>query len=204
MPPAVCIIVLNWNGGEDTFRCIKSLQNQTYDDFSIMVVDNGSTDGSVAALRSMKDQITLIESPENLGYTGGNNLAIRAALKSDFGYVWLFNNDAVAEPDALALLVAAAEADPKVGLASPFLRDPGGDMTDQFCGGRFHPKLLTFDTTNSLDTYKDWVLATPDCIWLYGTALLLRRALVDQIGFLDSRFFAYTLLRSESGISLVL
>jgi GT2 family glycosyltransferase len=189
--PSVAIVVLNWNGGADTLRCIASLERQTYPNFRILVVDNGSTDGSVAALRALGERITLIESAENLGYTGGNNLAIRAALKGDFGYIWLFNNDAVAEPDTLAKLVAACEADPKVGLASPFLRDPDGIALGEFCGGKFDMDLLTFEFTNRPEIYREWESCTPDRIWLYGTALLLRREAVEKIGVLDDDFFAY-------------
>lgn len=191
MPPLVAIVVLNWNGVQDTLRCIDALARQTYPNFRILVVDNGSTDGSATALRALGKRITLIESPENLGYTGGNNLAIREVLRGDAGYIWLFNNDAVAEPDALALLVAAAEADPEVGLASPFLRDPDGHTAGEFCGGKFDPELLTFSFTNRPEVYRDWASTAPYRIWLYGTALLLRRNAIERMGLLDEDFFAY-------------
>ena len=189
--PSVAVVVLNWNGVQDTLRCIDSLERQTYPNFCILVVDNGSTDGSLPALRALGDRITLIESDANLGYTGGNNLAIREVLKGDADYIWLFNNDAVAKPDALALLVAAAEADPGVGLASPFLRDPDGRTVSEFCGGKFDPDLLTFGFTNLPEIYGEWISTTPNQIWLYGTALLIRRIVIEKIGPLDDDFFAY-------------
>ena len=189
--PSVAVVVLNWNGVQDTLRCIDSLERQTYPNFCILVVDNGSTDGSLPALRALGDRITLIESDANLGYTGGNNLAIREVLKGDADYIWLFNNDAVAKPDALALLVAAGEADPEVGLASPFLRDPDGLTADEFCGGKFDPEFLTFDTTNRPEIYEKWASTLPERIWLYGTALLVRRVAIEKMGLLDEKFFAY-------------
>jgi len=189
--PSVAIVVLNWNGGADTLRCIASLERQTYPNFRILVVDNGSTDGSVAALRALGERITLIESAENLGYTGGNNLAIRAALKGDFGYIWLFNNDAVAEPDTLAKLVAACEADPKVGLASPLVRDDADPAIIHFAGGRFDLDTPIYEPTEDLGKARGWQTADPGHMALWGTAMLARRALVEKIGLLDERIFAY-------------
>ncbi|HQT75851.1 MAG TPA: glycosyltransferase, partial [Rhodopila sp.] len=117
MSPAVYIIVLNWNGLHDTLRCITSLEQQQYANTRILVVDNGSTDGSADALRALGDRIELIEVPTNLGYTGGNNLAMHQAFAQDADYVWLFNNDAVAEPDTLSKLMVRCEADTRIGLA---------------------------------------------------------------------------------------
>ncbi len=191
MPPLVAIVVLNWNGAEDTLRCIASLARQTHPNFRILVVDNGSTDGSTERLRALGDRITLIESQENLGYTGGNNLAIREALKGEAGYVWLFNNDAVAEPDTLARLVAACEADPGIGLASPLVRDDADPALIHFAGGRFDLDTPIYEPTEDLEKARAWQEADPGHMALWGTAMLARRALVEKIGLLDERIFAY-------------
>ena len=191
MPPLVAIVVLNWNGAEDTLRCIASLARQTHPNFRILVVDNGSTDGSTERLRALGDRITLIESKENLGYTGGNNLAIREALKGEAGYVWLFNNDAVAEPDTLARLVAACEADPGIGLASPLVRDDADPALIHFAGGRFDLDTPIYEPTEDLEKARAWQEADPGHMALWGTAMLARRALVEKIGLLDERIFAY-------------
>ena len=191
MPPLVAIVVLNWNGAEDTLRCIASLARQTHPNFRILVVDNGSTDGSTERLRALGDRITLIESQENLGYTGGNNLAIREALKGEAGYVWLFNNDAVAEPDTLARLVAACEADPGIGLASPLVRDDADPALIHFAGGRFDLDTPIYEPTEDLEKARAWQKADPGHMALWGTAMLARRALVEKIGLLDERIFAY-------------
>lgn len=191
MTPSVAIVVLNWNGLADTLRCIASLERQSYPNFRILVVDNGSTDGSVAALRALGGRVTLIESRENLGYTGGNNLAIREALGDDYGYIWLFNNDAVAEPDTLARLIAVCEADPGIGLASPLVRDDGDPAIIHFAGGRFDLNAPVYEPTEDLDQARAWQTADPGRMALWGTAMLARRALVDRIGLLDERIFAY-------------
>ncbi len=189
--PHVAIVVLNWNGIADTLRCIESLERQTYPNFRFLVVDNGSTDGSLPALRSLGDRITLIESPANLGYTGGNNLAIRAALARGADYVWLFNNDAVAEPDTLARLLAVAEADQRIGLLSPLVRDDADPAVIHFAGGRFDLGIPIYEPTEDVGKAQGWQASAPDRMALWGTAMLARRTLIERIGLLDDRIFAY-------------
>ena len=191
MPPLVAIVVLNWNGAEDTLRCLESLERQTYPNFRLLVVDNGSTDGSLAALRALGERITLIESPENLGYTGGNNLGMRRALADGADYLWLFNNDATAAPDTLARLIATCEADPAIGLASPLVCDDQDHATIHFAGGRFDLAAPTYEPTEDLEKARLWQAAAPGHMALWGTAMLARRALVEKIGLLDDRIFAY-------------
>jgi len=162
MPPLVYIVVLSWNGLADTLRCVVSLERQTYLNCRILVFDNGSTDGSVAALQALGTRIRLIESAVNLGYTGGNNRAMEAAFADGADYVWLFNNDAVAAPDTLATLVALAEADARIGLVSPVVREgAGADAAVSGCAlidlaGPFY--LPTFDLAQA----QDWQARFPD------------------------------------------
>lgn len=191
MHPLVHVIVLNWNGAEDTLRCLASLQRQTYPNFHINVVDNGSTDDSLAALSALGEQVTLTALPDNLGYTGGNNLAMRSAFGNGAEYVWLFNSDAEAEPDALAKIVAASEADSTIGLASPLVLEADDHTTIQFGCGLFDLNVPQYLPTYDIDQAANWQRNFPDRIALHGTALLIRRSLYNAIGGLDDHFFAY-------------
>jgi GT2 family glycosyltransferase len=97
----VAIIVLNWNGIQDTLGCLKSLESQSYTNFRVIVIDNGSKDNSKELLEDyvLKNKsVKLIFKPKNLGFAGGVNVGIKWALDHDFDYVALFNNDAVADP----------------------------------------------------------------------------------------------------------
>ncbi|MDE2515206.1 MAG: glycosyltransferase family 2 protein [Rhodospirillales bacterium] len=193
MSPFVVILVLNWNSGEDTLRCIRSLEPQSYGNFRILVIDNGSTDGSAARLRAAigtSERIALIENPVNLGYAGGNNLGMQRALTEGADYIWLFNNDAVAEPDTLARLVAAAEADPRIGLLSPLIREDGGAVV-QFAGGRIDLDLPSYTPTQEIAQGRAWQDSAPDRVVLWGTAMLVRRATAERIGLLNEGLFAY-------------
>lgn len=107
--PKVFIIILNWNGLEDTLECLESVFKLDYPNFEVIVGDNGSTDESVAIIRKTYPQVIMIENKENLGYTGGNNIAMHYAMDHLADYVWLLNKDAVVEKDTLSKLVRSAE-----------------------------------------------------------------------------------------------
>lgn len=188
--PKVFVSILNWNGIENTLTCLKSVLAMTYPNLRVVVVDNGSTDGSVDILRGMTDRIDLIEHEENRGFTGGCNAAIRHALSNGGEYVWLLNNDSECEPEALSKLVAYAETRPDVGLVSPIIADRG-TRKDCFAvrrldlaTGKDAFPLAPADVENVQQAY-------PSQIILRGTALLLKRSVAERIGLLDDRLFAY-------------
>src|ERR1700730_5456094 len=100
--PRVACIVLNWNGWSDTIECLDALYQCTYLNVTVIVVDNGSTDDSVASIRGAHPDVLLIESGTNVGFAGGNNIRIRHALAHGAYYLWLLNNDTKPAPDALS------------------------------------------------------------------------------------------------------
>lgn len=108
--PKVAIILVNYNGAYDTIECINSIQNSTYRNYKIIVVDNGSNDQSVSQIRAVvnTDQVLIIESKENLGFSEGNNIGIKFALENGFDYSLLLNNDTLVKPDFLTRIVNAA------------------------------------------------------------------------------------------------
>ena len=137
---SVVAVVLNWNGAEDTLRCLESLSRQTLKPTRTVVVDNGSTDDSVARIRAWsegKSNVVMIASPDNLGFAAGSNLGIRLAMKSGAEYVLLLNNDTVVEPDALDHLVGFMTSHPDYAACTgqirymdrPVIWNCGGDLT---------------------------------------------------------------------------
>ena len=117
--PRVTIIVLNWNGRDDTLACLSSLSELDYPSYEIVVVDNGSGDDSVEAIRASFPRVTLVETGENLGYVGGNNLGLEYARAAKADYALLLNNDTEVAPDFVHMLVDAAQAGPDIGIAGP-------------------------------------------------------------------------------------
>lgn len=191
MHPLVQVVVLNWNGLEDTLRCVRSLENQTYPNYSVLVVDNGSTDGSPDGLQALGERARLILLKDNLGYTGGNNFAMQDAFANGASYVWLFNSDATADRDALAKLVAACEQDPAIGLASPLVLEADNHAAIQFACGLFDLAAPGYTPSYDIAEAQNWQAQHPTRIALHGTALLVRRSLYEAVGGLDDTFFAY-------------
>jgi len=191
MAPLVEIVILNWNGSVDTLRCIASLERQTYPNFSITLVDNGSTDGSLEAFAGLGERVTILPLGRNTGYTGGNNTAMRRAFAGSAAYVWLFNNDATAKPDTLAKLVAECEADPTIGLASPLILEEEACRSIQSGCGLFDLAIPSYAPAHDRAEAAHWLRDFPARIALHGTALLVRRGLYQAIGGLEDRFFAY-------------
>jgi len=124
--PSVYFVLLNWNGWRDTLECIRSLHLMAYRNWHAVIVDNGSTDDSVARLKEACPGVTIIENEKNRGFAAGNNVGIRMALKNAADYVFVLNNDTTVFPDTLSELVSFAEKHPEAGLMGPQIhrRDP--------------------------------------------------------------------------------
>ena len=187
LPSRVTTIILNWNGIEDTLECIESVRNLDYPDLRIVVVDNGSSDDSTTVLRQRYPAITLLESQRNLGFTGGNNLGIAKALEMGADYVWLLNNDTVAEKGALKELLRGISESPEIGLASPFIHFYHLPGEVQFCGSYIDWKRKRIVKLEKGGTIP------PDrvSVSLWGTALLIRREVLEKVGLLNDKYFAY-------------
>lgn len=118
--PKVSIIIVNWNGLSVTDECLQSLEKLDYPNFNITLVDNGSSDGSVAFFKKHHPKADVIALKTNTGFTGGNNTGIRKALKEKADYVLLLNNDTiVSEPAFLSKMIEACEANSRIGMACP-------------------------------------------------------------------------------------
>jgi len=191
--PSVLVVILNWNGWKDSLTSVDSVLRLDYPNLSVLLIDNGSTDGSVAHLRNLQDgRVELLELPENLGFTGGCNVGFNRALAEGTQYVWLFNSDAVAaNKSILGSLVALAESDIKIGLVAPRCaeQDEGGRLT--FAGGVYSLNPFFCDTTEDPEIARRWAMEYPDAGLVTGTGVLVKTALIREIGLLDDMFFAY-------------
>src|SRR5712691_2717467 len=117
--PHVAVVVLTWNGEDDTLACLASLGRVEYDNLSVVVVDNGSADRTVLRVRTEFPEVAVLETGANLGFAAGNNVGIQHALDRGAEYVFLLNNDTEVDPELIRHLVDAAEPDASAGVLGP-------------------------------------------------------------------------------------
>jgi len=187
----VAVIILNWNGVDDTILCLDSLLQQSYQDLHIVVIDNGSIDNSAAILqeyvKNNSTKITLLLNKKNLGFAGGVNTGISWALESKFDSIALFNNDAVADRLWLASLVEASTPS-EVGIATGLLLHEDGKTIDS-TGDWFSKWGLAFPRNRG-----DLTNQAPKAGFVFGAtggATLYKSTLFKDIGLFDEDFFAY-------------
>lgn len=190
--PHVTFVILNWNQPRLTAECLQSISEQDYDNYHVIVVDNGSSDGSAALLAQDFAWTEMIRLDQNVGYGMGNNIGIEHALNSSTDYVFLLNNDTQVDGGMLSTLVDVAESNPALGIVGP--------------------TMLYFDSPDLIwsgENYVRWKSGYVECRgmgkqysyndsernkYLYvdhidTCAALIKRAVFQEIGLLDTRYF---------------
>jgi GT2 family glycosyltransferase len=185
--PEVSIIIVSWNAKEYLVGCLMSIYEEELDQTEIIVVDNGSSDGSPEAVEELFPEVTVIRAGENLGFAKANNVGIMASRGK---YVCLINSDVVVLGGCLEALKKQMDTDESAGLVCPKVLNP--DMTLQPTLRRF-PSLkgalfsaIGLDKLNYLP--HDAVIEAEA---VSGCFMLVRRAAINQAGLLDERFFFY-------------
>lgn len=189
--PRVVLVILTWNRRDDTLRCVASLSRLTYPNCVPVVVDNASSDGTVAALRARYPELTILENPQNLGYAGGSNVGIRWALAHAAEYVLIINNDTEVTPDMVAELVRVAAGDPRIGVVGcrNLLMDDPTRLWGAYGVLTYGPFVVRTAGEGEADGPAWRVVKDVD--WVIGNGYLWRRAALERVGLLDERFFAY-------------
>jgi len=186
-----CVIVLNCNGRELLCACLRSLSEQFYTGFETVVIDNGSTDGSLEMLAHVFPAVRTIALPENRGFSIANNVAVRDALARGFESVMLLNNDTIVDPAGVAELLAAMAVDEKIAAVCPkifFAAQPdhfwyaGADFS--LWTARIVQRGWRKRDTGQFDQRLDISVAT-------GCAVLLRSSALRDVGLLDEKLWAY-------------
>jgi GT2 family glycosyltransferase len=191
--PKVAIIILNWNGLQDTMACLTSLQKITYPNCEVVVVDNASEGDDVRILRNaFGNNAQIVENDRNYGYAGGNNIGIKHCLThSSPDYLLLLNNDTVLAPDFLVEMLKVAESDECIGIVGPkvyyydfpLLIQSAGAQVNMWTGrasliGASQQDTGQYDRQREVD-------------YLLGCCLLVRTAVVRTIGLFDEAYFCY-------------
>jgi GT2 family glycosyltransferase len=213
--PLVYIIVLNYNGREDTLECISSLFRLDYPKFKVLMVDNASSDGTVDAVRNTFPQAEVLQNEKNLMYAGGNNAGIGLALERGADWVLLLNNDTVADGRLLSEFMDAADAHPDAGVFGPMIYyyppegggaggGAGGSEAMVGVGGKGGQSKRIWYAGGVVKLWQgltahrglreedagqfDRVEATD---YVTGCAMLISRACLDKVGRLDTSYGMY-------------
>ena len=187
--PDTLVVILNWNGWKETLPCVDSVLDQTYKNFHILLIDNGSKDESLQKLKKFEnhDKITFHKEPANLGFAGGVNIGIHKAIKEKYTYTVLLNNDARITKNWLEILIGSIERTEASVVTGLLLSGDGKKI----------------ESTG--DSYSAWGLPFPrqrdeavedanDSEFVFGGtagASVYRTALFEDIGLFDEKFFAY-------------
>jgi hypothetical protein len=187
----VITIIPNWNLRTDLGECLNSLQESTYADHRVIVVDNGSIDGSPEFVREQYPWVSLIALRENRGYAAALNVGIISALKQGAEYVFALNNDTVVEAETLARLVEILESDESIAIAAPKILYYDHPTTIYRLGDRIYPLLplpLAFGQGwSDGPRFSD----VTEYDYVTGCAMLIRASLFRDIGLFDTGFFMY-------------
>jgi GT2 family glycosyltransferase len=192
----VAIIILNWNAYDDTFECLKSLEHLTYPYFHVFLVDNASQDNSFDKLRQdYKDgkfnvPITFIQTGKNLGFAGGNNVAIREAYNQGYQYFWMLNNDTVVDPKALTPLVETLEKDRQVGIVGSKIYYYGTNKI-WFAGGIVNTWTGTTKHIGIKEEDAGQYNRQLEVDYITGCSLFFRRDVIENVGYMSEDYFLY-------------
>ncbi len=189
--PDLAIIIVNWNTRQLLLDCLAAIPAATPDiAVETWVVDNGSADGSVAAVQSHYPEVRIIANGDNKGFAAANNQAIRA---SNSRHVLLLNSDTLPGAGSLSALVRFLDQHPRVGIVGPELLNGDGSVQLSYASfptlaseltGRNLRRRQRFATSDGSEAYR--------VDWIGGACFAIRRTAIEQFGLLDERYFMYT------------
>lgn len=189
MKPKVAIVVLNWNGYHYTKACIDSLERITYPNYEIVIVDNGSTDGSAQKLRQDFPRHQILVNPTNLGFARGHNAGIRRALEGHADYVLLLSNDFIVTPGFLEPAIDLAESDAKIGMVGGkiYLLDRPGYLW--YAGGRVARLRGMVKVYGAHQKDRGQHERIRRISFVSGAKMLIKRAVLENVGLLPEEYF---------------
>ncbi|TSC52048.1 MAG: glycosyl transferase family protein [Parcubacteria group bacterium LiPW_41] len=194
MTTSVFIVVLNWNNFNDTKKCIDSVLGSTFDDFLILLIDNGSSDDSLVKLKKefeYNKKVTFLSNQRNFGYAGGVNPGIRTFLSENkFKYLWVLNNDIVVDKNALKFLVDGLASNTDSKIAGPTIFFEGTEkVMEQYY--KLNLFLGKYEVKKNLDRSKIIRLENNKKNFIGGAAIFLERDAVEKINIIPEEYFMY-------------
>lgn len=183
------IVIVHCGGEAILDQCVSTLEAQTFRDLRVVVVDNGSEDGSVERVVGRHPGVAMIRLEKNLGWSGGNNKGIRAMLAAGAEWIWLLNNDTLVDPDCLKRMVEYTGSHPAVKVLSPVVKYADPPDKIWFQGGKVDVRRVEVEPCESSEEFQ----SLGGDIWPYisGCAMMVHRDVFLKIGWIDERYYLY-------------
>ena len=188
--PLIVSVILNTNRRDDTLECLASLSRSDFKNQQVIVLDNHSTDGSVEAICEKYPLTQVVRLEDNLGYAGNNNVGIQLALEIGADWVFVLNEDTVFDAQCLPRLVEAGESDARIGIVGPMVYHFNEPNVIQSGGGMLGPYWKNEHIAQNEPDHGQ-LKENHEVEWITGCAILVRRAVIEQVGMIDARFFYY-------------
>ncbi len=192
--PTVSVITVNFNQAQTTLKLLDSLCSIPYQDFEIIVIDNGSEENPEHLLKSRYPEIIFLRSDKNLGFAGGNNLGINL---SQGKYLFFINNDATVTGDTIPRLLELFTTIPRLGIVSPLICfDPSLTRSNldiiQFAGAtRINPITARNKTIGRMQKDFGQFREPAPTAYIHGAAMMIPRRIIEEVGRLEEAFFLY-------------
>ncbi len=189
--PKIAIILINYNGLEDTLACVRSLSKIRYPNHQVYVIDNGSQIKPREAILEICPQAQVQENTQNLGFTGASNIGCRKALEEGAELVLLLNNDTEVDPGFLEPMVEAMMEDGSLGMVAPKIYFHAQDRVIWAYGGsvsRLTGRSPHIGVYQKDEGQYDHLFEVDR---ITGCAMLVRKEIFERVGYLDNRFFMY-------------
>jgi GT2 family glycosyltransferase len=185
----VSIVILHWNNFRCTDFCLASLQNITYSNTEIIVVDNCSTDDSLERLKTKYPACTYLNASDNLGFARGSNIGMRYAFEQKADFVILLNNDVEVTPNFIEALIEPTLTDKNIGLVTPKILYRDKRNLIWHAGGYVNMSKISPVTRGYDEIDKGQYDEIVETQWASGACCLATRALIEKIGYLEERYF---------------
>jgi GT2 family glycosyltransferase len=187
---SISVLIVNYKNCSDTIDCVKSVVNQNNSPVQIIIIENGSNDGSYERLSNAFPNVVIIRLKNNLGFAGANNVGIKYAIEHGADYIFLLNNDAYVEPNTIQHLLDAFEKDPKIGIVGatvldyyhPLIIDNKGAIINFYTGySDFVDHGVIYQFNNKFN----------DVDYACGAAMMIKREVIDAVGLMSEFYFLY-------------
>ena len=190
---SVAIVILNYGEINDTIRLVKSLEESSYSNFQIVIIDNFSPNTTLTELIDSFPQYTIIRTPDNLGYAGGNNVGIKYLQQFGFDFVWILNPDTTVEPNTLENLFQAATNHTDINVFGSAICYGHRPETIWFAGGLIQVKPTGFNTCHMYDGHEVDLLPQEvyEADYITGASLFCRTHAFTEVGLIPERYFLY-------------